>query len=75
MTDYAAEAFVACEIAGSCLERTDEVNDLGLWDSSLCDPKTARSGGVDFPIGPWARGKAVGRKTGPLRLLIRFACR
>jgi hypothetical protein len=51
------EACEACEIAGSCLERTDHANDLGLWDSPLCDPETCRSGGVDLPIGPWATGK------------------
>jgi hypothetical protein len=52
------EAYEACEIAGSCLKRTDRANDLGLWDSPLCDPETCRSGGVDLPIGPWARSKS-----------------
>ncbi|KIM25817.1 hypothetical protein M408DRAFT_204621 [Serendipita vermifera MAFF 305830] len=54
------EACVACEISGACLTRTDEVNDLGLWDAPLCDPETACSGGIDLPIGPWPRGGDLG---------------
>lgn len=51
------EACISCEISGACLTRTDEVDDLGLWDAPLCDPETACSGGVDLPIGPWPQGK------------------
>jgi len=51
------EACEACHIAGADLETAEDLFDLGLWDHPLCDPATARSGGVDLPIGPWAKSK------------------
>ncbi|CAG8654539.1 12760_t:CDS:2, partial [Acaulospora colombiana] len=50
------EACVACGIAGSCVHRSSELIDLGLWDYPLMDPETARAGGLYLPIGPWAKG-------------------
>lgn len=50
-----SEACEACEVAGADLTRSYLYNDLALWDSPFIDPETCRSGGVDLPIGPWAR--------------------
>ncbi|PVF94115.1 S-adenosyl-L-methionine-dependent methyltransferase [Serendipita vermifera] len=53
------EACVACGLAGSCVHRSSELIDLGLWDYPLMDPETARAGGLYLPIGPWAKGSSV----------------
>ena len=50
------EASAASDIAGGQMERAEYRNDLGLWDSALCDPDTCRSGGIDLPLGQWASG-------------------
>jgi SAM-dependent methyltransferase len=50
------EACVACGLAGSCVHRSSELIDLGLWNYPLMDSETARAGGLYLPIGPWARG-------------------
>jgi hypothetical protein len=53
-----SEACEACQIAGADLAQAEDLYDLGLWDHPLCDPDTARSGGVDLPIGPWAKSES-----------------
>jgi hypothetical protein len=40
-------------LAGSCLNRSTEFLERGLWNHELCDPDTAASGGVYLPLGPW----------------------
>jgi hypothetical protein len=48
-------------MAGSCMARTSELFDLGLWDYPLIDPETARAGGLYLPIGPWPKGTFCAR--------------
>jgi hypothetical protein len=54
-----SEAWTACMIAGSSLEEAQRLQDIGLWDHPLCDPKTAGGGCMWLPIGPWAKGRNV----------------
>ncbi|PVF94107.1 S-adenosyl-L-methionine-dependent methyltransferase [Serendipita vermifera] len=49
------EACEAGEMTGSCITRSGELIDLGLWNYPLMDPDTARSGGLYLPIGSWAK--------------------
>lgn len=58
-SDKRTEAWYACNIAGSELYKSGELQDIGLWKHPLCDPATAAGGHLYLPIGPWAKGEWV----------------